>query len=141
MLVPLDPQIVPLLERIVVMGLIKTYLGVTSELHLYKAPTTPLGPDVVLADLVDADFDGYSALDPVVWSAVFLDPTGDGVMNSGSHVFQASGGTTPNTIYGAYLTTAAKAALVAVFPFTSPVPVVATGDAVPVLAQLHYSGT
>ncbi len=139
--VPFDSQVVPLLERIVIMGLIKTYLTTTSELHLYKAPIDPITPEVLLADMVEADFDGYAALDPIVVSSVFLAPDGSAVVNIASHVFQATGSTTPNTIYGAYITTAAAAALVAVLPFTSPVGVANTGDAVPVAPQLHYSGT
>jgi len=84
------------------------------NVHLAKEPFTP-GPDLVLGDLVEADFDGYGAL--AVDSAaaqVFVDPiTGDQVIQldepAGGWTWETTGVTNlPQTIHGAYLTNSAN---------------------------------
>jgi hypothetical protein len=140
MLVTVLDQIVPLAYRLTIMDAIIAEWGAGTELHLYQTPTTVPPPAVVLGDLVEADFTGYAAHDPVVWSAAFLAPNGDAVTLSSSHVFAATGSTIQNTIYGAYLTSAAAAALLAVFPFDQPAAMTQAGDAIPLVVQFHYSG-
>jgi hypothetical protein len=140
-LIETGPQIVPLLERLTNLGLIRTHWAGTAVLHLYKAPTTPIGPDVLLGDLVECDYDGYASLSPCAMSVAFLAPSGDAVTLSATDTFPCTGNTTPNLVYGAYLTNVGVTELIAVFPFLVPVGVGNAGDAVPVAVQLHYSGT
>lgn len=137
MQVAVAQQITPTTERLANLARLLTLLSTTSEIHLYQAPVTPIDAEVVLSDLVEADYDGYAAFDPATWSTPFLAPDLTAVILSGSHVFEATGATTPNMIYGAYLTTAAAAALIAVFPFDAPQPMGADGDVIPLVVQYH----
>lgn len=84
------------------------------NVHLAKAPFTP-GPDLVIGDMTEADFDGYAAL--AVDSAtaqVFTDPTtGEKIIQldepAGGWTWITTGVTNlPQTIYGAYVTNSAN---------------------------------
>jgi len=85
------------------------------NLHLAKEPFTP-GPELVIGDLTEADFDGYAPL--AVDSAtaqVFIDPaSGDTIIQldepGGGWFWETTGVTNlPQTIHGAYLTNSANA--------------------------------
>jgi len=71
-------------------------------LRLFQNDFTP-DVDTVWADLTEADFDGYTEW-VVEWSPTILD--GDvAKTTAGLHTFLATGGTTPNDIYGWALVT------------------------------------
>lgn len=88
-------------------------------LGLYQTKTgNP--PDMVLGDLVEADYTGY-ARQLLVWGTPYDGSDGRPSVLSGMLTFRPTDAVTPNTINGAFLATAATAgALVAVDPFSGP---------------------
>lgn len=142
MLIPLQGQIVGTLERKAVISDLIAAGGIwlDMEMRLYQSPTNVPPDTVILADLTEADFDGYAAVAPVVMHGPALANDNSAYIVSDTSFFTATGTTTPNVIYGAYLVNTAGNLLIAVFPFTVPVGVNNIGDSVPVVVQLHYSG-
>jgi len=72
------------------------------RVHLFVGATVPT-PATVLADFVEADFTGYAAVD-VVPTAPAENPEGWAQIDFPTAHFEASGGATPNTVTGFYLT-------------------------------------
>lgn len=101
-----------------------------------KAPYT-YTPNLVLADLTLADFDGSTPIAQDAVPSTYTDPlTGDSVIAltapAGGFQWVTSGVTNlPQTIYGYALTDAAGTTLVAVTdPLTTPIPLTATGQGI-----------
>lgn len=78
------------------------YLG-SLRIHLFKNNLTPT-EDTILEDFVEANFDGYAAQDLDDWGAPFLNVDVQAQVYAGLHVWTATGGVTPNSIYGYYCT-------------------------------------
>lgn len=72
------------------------------EVHLFVGATVPT-PATVLGDYVEADFDGYAPID-LVPTTPAVNPEGWAQMDVPTAHFVATGGTTPNTVTGYYLT-------------------------------------
>lgn len=108
---------------------------------LFKGDFTP-SPAMTLAELdaIEADFDGYVA---EVLTALFGNPyvnlAGKISMDAGTTAdFNSSGGTTPNDIYGWYMTDDGGTVLIAAERFTGgPIPVAAAGVHIGVLVRLQ----
>lgn len=111
-------------------------VGTLGKVVPIKAPYT-YSPDMALADLTLADFDGST---PIAQSAVpstYTDPlTGDAIIAitapAGGFQWVTSGVTNlPQSIYGYALTNAAGSVLVAVTdPLTTPLPLTETGQGI-----------
>lgn len=97
---------------------VETYMTASpnfSHLHLFKNNVT-IGPGIVLADLVEADFDGYLVvpMSPgTSWTQPKIDPLGNiSMLDPGLGIFLGdTPQTTPNTIYGWYITNNADSIL------------------------------
>lgn len=74
----------------------------TWSLGLYKNNVTP-DDETVFADLVEADFDGYSRIDLDNWGAAFENAAGIAESDEQLRVFSCTGSTTANDIYGYFL--------------------------------------
>lgn len=83
-------------------ALIDSLPGGNVRVHLFVGATVPT-PATVVADFVEADFDGYAAVDLVPTSPA-VNPDGWAQADIPTAHFEASGGTTPNTVTGFYLT-------------------------------------
>lgn len=79
----------------------------TTEMRLYQNNFTP-GTGTLTGDFTEANFDGYASITVAAYNPVALDPvSGDYfISNATPLVFTDTGNTTPNTIYGWYLTDA-----------------------------------
>jgi hypothetical protein len=110
-----------------------------SIVSLFQNPIAP-GRLSALADFHVATFDGYADSSAITWSSAYYDSDGTALVLGTDQLFVATGGVTPNTIYGYILATAARAALLAAFAFSAPVGVGRAGDAVPVVPFFRYSG-
>lgn len=142
MLSPTETQVVPKTENLAALTQLVAAGGPlnANKLHLYKNNITP-SRNTVLADLIEADFDGYAAIAALVWSAPFLDVDGTALVMGADAAFIATGGTTPNTVFGWYLTNAGSTVLIGVFAFNTPVGIAGAGQACPVVPFFRYSGT
>jgi hypothetical protein len=118
-------------------SLMRTALAL-STLHLYKAISSPLNPGTTLANLTEADYDGYALKTITAWLTPYLDPLGGATIQSGTQQFDfVSVPLTTNTILGFYLLNAAGA-LVFVGNFDAPIAMAANGDAIPVNVSLNF---
>jgi len=79
-------------------------LTATVDLHLYQNDMAP-SPSSVLGDFTEADYDGYAeeTITPGTW-AVFLQGISQAVAVGPGIVFSPTGATTPNVVYGYYVT-------------------------------------
>jgi len=101
-----------------------TWLGGAS-VGLYQTQITPTD-QTVLADLTEANYDGYARKVSHTWSPTFVDPNGLYSKQAQTLVFQPTGDDTMNTIYGLFVTGDDSTALLAVEPFDSPIPLTGT---------------
>lgn len=141
----LEPTEVQTLPSAQLLAGLSVLIGVGGPFHgaivsLYKNPVT-VTPGSVLADFDVADFDGYADGSALTYTGPYFDSDGTALVMGTNQLFLATGGLTPNTIFGYILATAARAALIAAFPFATPVGVAKAGDAVPVVPFVRYSGT
>jgi len=97
-----------------------TWLG-SASVGLYQTLVTPTD-QTVLADLTEANYDGYARQASHTWGDVFIDPNGLYSEQAQQLVFSPTGSDTMNTIYGLFVVGSDSAALLAVEPFDSPVP-------------------
>jgi hypothetical protein len=73
-------------------------------LHLYKNSLV-IDRDTILADLDEADFDGYSEEDISTWGTIYIDPVDNAATSDADEtIFLCASSSTPNIIYGAYFT-------------------------------------
>lgn len=95
-------------------------LTATVDLHLYQNDMAP-SPSSVLADFTEADYDGYAeeTITPATW-AVFLQGISQAVAVGPGVVFSPTGSTTPNVIYGYYVTDNTGARLLWAERFAEP---------------------
>lgn len=91
----------------------------------------------VLADFTEADFDGYLESAAVVWEDAYTDINGLAHLRGDLKVFNCTGGTTPNTIYGWYAVTTTTLKLSQ--RFETPIPINAAGQAVLVLPSFELA--
>lgn len=90
------------------------------KVHLFQNNIVPT-PATILTDLVEATFDGYAASAAVTWGSVVVDPAGNAVVYGDAKTFTMTGSTTPNTVYGYYVTNSAGSTLEYLELFDSPV--------------------
>lgn len=79
----------------------KTWLG------LFIAPTPAPTPAMLLANITEANYDGY-ARQPLVWFPTFLDAAGPQDLAAQNLHFAPNDALVPNTITGAFIVTAAS---------------------------------
>lgn len=113
-----------------------TYEVVT--LKLIKQPFSP-GPDTVAADLdaIEADFGGYAAITPVVWGAVYDDPSGAAVTLGGLAQWDCTDSVTPQDIYGVYWVDGGGL-LLGVEILDTPLPAREAFQSIPYLPRLSF---
>lgn len=118
-------------------GLVRTALA-ASKMALYKAIAQPISPSTVLADLTEADYDGYAQKTLTTWNAPYLDPAGGASIQPGTQQFDfAAGAGDTNVILGFYVLNAAGA-LVFIGNFDAPIAMAHNGDSIPVNATLNF---
>jgi hypothetical protein len=76
-----------------------------------------------LTDLTEATFTGYTAAAAQVFGTPYIAPDGNPHLTAPSTQFTAGALTTPETVYGYYLTNAAGTSLVAGGTLAIPVPI------------------
>lgn len=95
---------VPKQSRLLVMNIVRGSSLHIPTIRLAKAAPIPAADDVVLADLTECDFDGYSVQNPS-WGAPSLDGAFIGSMNSGLLSWTAGALlAAPQTIFAIYIT-------------------------------------
>jgi hypothetical protein len=116
-----------------------TFNGMVLELY---QNAVVVGPNVGIADLTPATFDGYAPSSTVSFSGPAQDPAGNGLELGSSKVWISTGAVTPNTIQGVYghLTGSASTTLCFVEPFTNPISIANAGDFVDYQFRLPYPG-
>jgi len=95
---------------------------------LFQNDITPT-VETVLADLVEATFDGYASIETAGQQPADENPEGWGQANIPEVTFNMTGAVTPNTIYGGYLLNQAGA-LLGLFRFPNPVGMNESGDTI-----------
>lgn len=73
------------------------------QLRLFKNNYTPVNGSVN-ADFTEADFDGYAEISLVSWDDPFIGGDGKAKIEHPTQTFTDTGNTTPNDIYGYYVT-------------------------------------
>lgn len=112
--------------------------GASLRVRLFKSNTIP-GPNTVLADLTEANFDAYAAATPTVAGGVFINSDGQAEQDWGMVQFLDGGAVTPNTVYGYYVTyhpAVGAESLLWAERFDSPVDMDAAGKVINVALQL-----
>lgn len=98
-----------------------------------------IGPDTVLADLVEATFPGYAQVAIGTLSPPYIDPGSNQMVIDGANAtFIAGAGMTPVTVYGAFIVDTGGTILLGVEKFASPVLLTEVGQGlgyVPVLGS------
>lgn len=126
----------PNVGSIELMNTIRTQLAM-STLQLFQNNVIP-SPGMVIGDLTEATFTGYSAATITAFLATYLDPLGGASIQAPTQQFQtASPFTVGNTIYGWYLLTAGGV-LVLAGTFAAPIAMAGNGDAIPLDVKLNF---
>jgi hypothetical protein len=73
-----------------------------TTLRLFKADLT-LGPNTTLAELTEADYTGYAAKNPILMGTPFDDANGNALQYQASAIFQPTGTTVSNTVFGWFI--------------------------------------
>jgi hypothetical protein len=135
------PQVVPTATQRAILAAITGAGGGLdgAKLHAFQNPVTPTNA-IVLADLTECDFDGYAASAAITWGAILNETDGTVYAPGGGIEFAATGSTTPNTVYGVYLTDSAGTTLLAVWLLPDPVGIAGIGDGFVWLLSYGYSG-
>lgn len=121
-------------------GLVKTALA-GSKMCLYKAITAPPSPSTVLANITEADYDGYAQKTIAAWLNPYIDPAGGASIQSGTQQFDfVSVPLVTNNVLGFFILNAAGL-LIALGSFAAPIAMTQTGDSIPVNVTLNYGAT
>lgn len=107
-----------------------------AKCHLFQNNVVP-SIGFALADLVEADFDGYAASAAVTWSVPIDNQDGNGPVVVGDNkLFIATAPfVVPNTIYGWYLTNGAGTVLLAAERYATAKQISEAGNAIGVVPQ------
>lgn len=112
-------NVVPQSEYRALLDLLLPHYPITSNVHLYKNNIQPTN-QTVLGDFVEADYDGYASESLTAWGATFLNGDGNAESVAPNITFTCTGDTTPNIVYGYYITDAADAVLLMSGKFDAP---------------------
>lgn len=112
-----------------------TYHGVT--VHLYTNPVTP-AHNSILTDFTQATYGGYLPQGVDAWGLPFRDV--DGVIRIAAEdlQFQPTDSVTPETIYGAYITSGSPPVLLSAERFDTPVPFNTPADGLLYTPRVNY---
>jgi len=118
---------------------VATYLA-DCDVRLFVNNVT-VTPNLVIGDLTQATFTGYTAQNLVTVAAPVGDPVNGGVSSFlPSHVFTCTTApASPVTVYGWYLTDTGGA-LIAAGNLPEPITIDEIGDSVPIQVTLNYPG-
>jgi hypothetical protein len=98
----------------------------------------PLNNKTTLADLIEATFDGYAAISPMVYLTEYQLPSFAWVLETQINQFLMTGSTTPNTIYGWSLETAHDSIqLLMCELFAAPIPMTAANQSINLALQVQ----
>lgn len=141
----MEPAEVQVMPAAIKLDILNAVIGVAGALN---APTlllyqnnVALGPRTAVADLTVADFDGYANIVGATWDTPYIDVDGSALVFGASQTIVATGGTTPNTIFGYAAVNVGVTSLKLAWAFSEPVGVAQAGDGVPFLPAFRYSGT
>jgi hypothetical protein len=125
--------------ELVLLAAIRSYLNSQPDvLHLYQNDLTPGDSDEV-GDYTECDFDGYLSINLGAWS-VPTTVSGKAYIAEATKVFVCTGNTTPNDVYGYYVTNYAGTELLWAQRFTSPpIPITEADDAISVTPTFTLS--
>jgi len=108
---------------------------------LYQAPTPVPTPGMLMANITEANYDGY-ARQAITWFPTFLDAAGPQDLAAMNMRFSPSDAVVPNTITGAFIATAATGGLL-YLAAALPVPIALPSPAYSTIAapvfQLAYT--
>lgn len=139
---PNESQVIPSMQRLAALtALIATSAPFAAPTVGLYANSVPLNPSTTLAGLNPATFVGYAATVGMVWGTPYIDSDGSALVFGTVITQVCTAPTTPNTIYGFYLTDSGVTLLKAAYAFLTPVGIVAADQAVTFLPALRYSGT
>jgi hypothetical protein len=110
------------------------------SVRLYQSVSGGLGPDTVLADMVEAAYSGYAAQTALVYDFSLVTIVDDHAESTGdTKLFQHNGGGTSNTVDGWYLTDDTEGLLVAVEPLDTPKDFGSAADFLNITPRLEFS--
>lgn len=125
-------------ERQTAIGNIGNLVGTapisTAKLRLFQNDFHP-NQTSVLADFTEADYTGYTEADPT-WGAIYYDTPSGLAIASYPAVFQPTGTTVANTIYGWYITDDPATIWFACERFDNPVQMASGTDVCEFFARL-----
>jgi hypothetical protein len=107
-------------------------------LHLYKNDVSPT-PDMTILAFTEADFSGYAPVTITLFNEPFATADGGATIVSPLVQFNMSAATTPNIIYGTYLTDITSTILIASAQFDAEKPMNGTSDSIPAVAEVHVA--
>ncbi len=110
-----------------------------AKVHLLKSPV-PITPTTTLADLLaaEADYGGYAAQAVGTWGAAYFGIDGKATVTAPGLQFQPSSGTTPNSIYGVFVTNTASSVLLYAEAFPAAVTLLDALHALPFTPNFPY---
>lgn len=117
------------------LGLIRTDLALC-KVKLFKNNLV-ISPATVIGDLVEADFGGYAAITVTALLPAYLDPAGGASAQIGTVQFNCDGTAPDNTVYGAWVETAAGL-LVLLVKFDAGITMVSAGDSIPLDIKFNF---
>lgn len=99
--------------------------------RLFVNQITPT-PQTAIGDFVEAAFDGYAPIVGSTWGPPWSDVVGTGYESGGQAQYTCTGSTTPQTVYGYYITVGTSPGEVLRFyeQWDTAIPIAAAGDAV-----------
>jgi hypothetical protein len=105
---------------------------------LFTAPTGSLSNTTVLADITEANYDGY-ARQLVTWYPPFISAAGPYLLAAHSQAFTPTDSTVPNTITGCFLASAATGGVYLCGTSILPTPIPLTGPQSTILVDCEIS--
>jgi hypothetical protein len=135
----LVPTIGALEAWIADLGADTTWLG-SASVGLYTNAVAPT-LNTTLANLNEANYDGYARQAAHTFSSVFIDGNGLVTIEAESSIFSPTDTVTANTIYGLFLTGHDSTKLLAVEPFDTPIPLVGPLSSITIIPRVGLQPT
>lgn len=104
---------------------------------LYQNDYTPT-PQSVLADFTVATFAGYASSSAITWGPAFTDSLDQAQAVGSVKQFNCNASTTPNVIYGYYITSGDGATLIFAERFAEPQAINGVGDSVVLVPRFVF---
>lgn len=131
------PQSIVLASLTALVGAGGPYHLCTLVLNAANVIVTPLTP---LAALTPPTFTGYAPVAAIAFAGPYNTPNGGGGITAPSVLFECTGGTPSDTIYGWGLADSGLTTLKFYCPLNTPVQIANSGDAVLIQPEIDMSG-